>query len=442
MRKGNDAEPAESGSGTTRLWAALSDIQQWVKANPELELALVICSVHPDAAFFRLSPESSQRLRNDISGRLHSLLRANDSLYATGHWEWLIVMPAMRSSATVTMATLKIDQVLRHQDLSIDGIRLNLPVFCGASLFPEDGDDPLYLLQSARIACLHAQRNGSSGAFYESSMEELDQRMKEFDVELRSALSGDSSLQLVLQPQVDAKTEQCVGAEALVRWQRRDGEKVPPGELLAAIDRLGLRASFNRWLFVSASRICADLDKAGISIRLSINISANDLLDPELLDLILQSLEVWQVAPERLLLEITETSMVQEDESVTGVLKRCRELGIGLSIDDFGTGFSGMSHLKQLPVEEVKIDQSFVRNLVHSRRDHEIVESIIRLSHRLKITVVAEGIEDRETASLLAQLGCDILQGYLFSEPVPFELFCAWHRRSIADATETARQTR
>lgn len=422
--------PDTPGSGLPRLWMALADIPQLAKSKPGTELGTVICAVRPDAAFFRLSPESAQRLRQEISHRLEELLRADDRLYATESWEWLIVMPGLRSSATLTMAMFKIEETLSHRDLSVDGIHLRLPVWCGASIFPDDGEDPLYVVQSARIACLHAERHETRGALYDPQMEELDQRLKEFDVELKSAFTAESALQLFLQPQICARTGRCVGAEALLRWRRGNGEWVPPPELLAAIDRLGFRPKFNRWLFLAAARICDTLLRADISIRLSINVSANDLLDHDVPEMILQAMDTWRVPPQMLRLEITETNMVQEGQSVADVLKHFRHLGIGLSIDDFGTGFSGMSRLKNLPVDEIKIDQSFIRNVTRSRRDMDITESIIRLAHRLKIAVVAEGVEDPETASLLAQMECNWLQGYLFSHPVPLEQFCAWFREA------------
>ena len=411
-----------------RLSAALSDIALLEKEKHGCEIGLLICTVHPDTAFFRLSPESSLRLWQEISNRLSGLLRHDDRLYEAGHWEWLIVMPCLRSSASLTMGMIRIEEALRQNQLTIDGIRLHLRVSCGASIFSNAGEDALYGIQSARIACLHAERNETWSALFDPQMEELDQRLKDFDGELKLAFLGESALQLFLQPQVDAKTWQCVGAEALLRWRRENGEWVPPMELIAAIDRLGLRQKFSRWLFLAAARICNRLTQEGWALRLSINVSANVLLDREAPDMLLLSMETWNVEPKQLRMEITETSMVQENECVADVLKRFRQLGITFSIDDFGTGFSGMSYLKNLQVDEVKIDQSFVNNMVHSRRDRDITESIIRLAHRLKLTVVAEGVENQETANLLTQLDCDLLQGYLFARPIPLDQFCAWYR--------------
>jgi EAL domain-containing protein (putative c-di-GMP-specific phosphodiesterase class I) len=168
---------------------------------------------------------------------------------------------------------------------------------------------------------------------------------------------------------------------------------------------------------------------------LSVTLSANDLLDPEVPDLLAQALDTWNVDPSAIQLEITETSVVKDADSVSDVLLRLRQLGVSLSIDDFGTGFSGMSNLQILPVQEVKVDQSFIRNIVDSKRDQEITESIIRLAHRLELQVVAEGVETRAAADLLAAMGCEWLQGFLYAPALPLEQFIAWYQTHEAANT-------
>ena len=410
------------------LPAALSEISLLAHGSDDASLGVITFVVHPDTAFYRLSPESALRLRQEVTHRLVEQLREVDSLYSISSWEWLIVLPGLRSSATLTMAMLKLRHLFDERRLCVDGITLRLPVSCGAAIHPDDGEDALHLVQSARIAGLHAVRNGEVSALYDYSMEELDDRLKDFDHELRTAFSADSGLQLYLQPQVEAKSGRCAGAEALLRWCRANGEWVSPPELLAAIERLGLRHRFNRWLFLAAAQISHRLTSSGVDVFLSINLSANDLLDPEVPGLLGQALSTWSVAPTAIRLEITETSMVQDVDSVMDVLGRLRELGASLSIDDFGTGFSGMSNLKNLPVQEVKVDQSFVRNIVESKRDQEITGSIIRLSHRLGLQVVAEGVESIAAAQLLTAMGCEWLQGFLFSPALPVERFIDWYQ--------------
>ena len=415
------------------LPTALSEIPVLNHRQDDASLGVIAFIIHPDVAFYRLSPESALRLREAITHRLNEQLRETDRLYSISSWEWLIVLPGLRSSATLTMAMLKLCSLFDEHALTVDGIALHLPVSCGAAIYPDDGEDALYVVQSARIAGLHAERSGAGSALYEPGMEDLDDRLKHFDHELRAAFSGDCGLQLYLQPQIEAKSGRCLGAEALLRWCRANGEWVPPPVLLAAIERLGLRHRFNRWLFLAAAQICHKLALAGVDIRLSINLSANDLLDSEMPDLLTQALDTWNVAPTAIRLEITETSMVQDTDSVIDVLLRLRQLDVSLSIDDFGTGYSGMSNLKTVPVQEVKVDQSFILNLVESKHDQEITESIIGLSHRLGLQVVAEGVETPEAAQLLETMGCEWLQGFLFSPAMPLEQFVFWcNERALA----------
>lgn len=415
------------------LATALSEIPILHHGQEDGCVGVVTFVVHPDAAFYRLSPESALRLREEITHRLNEQLRESDRLYGMNNWEWLIVLPGLRSSATLTMAMIRLCGLFGEHGLVVDGIVLHLSVSSGAAIYPDESEDALYVVQSARIAALHAERSASGSALYEPAMEGLDEHLKAFDRELRMAFAGDCSLQLYLQPQIEARSGRCLGAEALLRWCRANGEWVAPPVLLAAIERLGLRHRFNRWLFLAAAQSCHKLALAGIAIRVSINLSAHDLLDPEMPDLLMQALGTWNVAPAAIRLEITETSMVQDTESVIEVLLRLRELDVSLSIDDFGTGYSGMSNLKIVPVQEIKVDQSFILNLAESKRDQEITESIIRLAHRLGLQVVAEGVETPEAAQLLAKMGCEWLQGFLFSPAMPLEQFVFWCRERAVE---------
>jgi diguanylate cyclase len=410
------------------LPAALYEIPILASRPDDTTLGVIVFILHPDAASHRLSPESSSRAHQDVTFRLRQQLREGDRLYSVGPSEWLIVVPGLRSSATLTLAMLKLQRLFDVQVLTVDGIVLRPSICCGAAIRPEGGEEALHLVQSARIAALHAQARGDASALYDPDMEEFDDRLKDIERELRIAFSGDSGLQLYLQPQIETLSSRCVGAEGLLRWRRTNGEWISPPEVLAAIERLGLRQHFNRWLFLAAGQICHKLNASDIDIRLSINLSANDLLDTEMPDLLGQALKIWHVTPHSIRLEITETSMVRDTEGVIDVLRRLRELGASLSIDDFGTGYSSMSYLKTLPVQEVKVDQSFVRNIVNSKHDQEIAGSIISLSHRLGLQVVAEGVETRESAELMAAMGCEYLQGFLFSRALPFEQFVAWYK--------------
>jgi diguanylate cyclase len=406
---------------------ALSDIATLTRASGDALFGVIAFAVSVDPTLIRLPPESTQRLRVEITHCLSSRLRATDNLYAIGIWEWLAVLPEMRSSAVLTLAMLRLRRVFEEQALTVDGMVLSLRTACGAALHPDDGDDALHLIQSARIACLQANQLDQGSLFYNRNMENTGESLQILDRELSTAFNTGNGLELYLQPQIDVASQHCVSAEALLRWQRNNGEWVAPPSVLMAIERQGLRHRFNRWLFQRASEICGKLAEADIHITLSINLSANDLHDPEIPDLLQQALATWDIKPSSVQVEITETVMVEETKGVLEVLQRIRELGINLSIDDFGTGFSGMSYLKNLPVQEVKIDQMFIRQIAHSPKDREIADSIIQLAHRLGMDVVAEGVETVEAATIVSEMGCNRLQGWLFSKALALSDFIDWH---------------
>jgi EAL domain-containing protein (putative c-di-GMP-specific phosphodiesterase class I) len=187
-----------------------------------------------------------------------------------------------------------------------------------------------------------------------------------------------------------------------------------------------LRIEFTRWLLQQAMQVQSHLRAEGVNVLLSVNLAAHDLLNDELPDLIAQTLTTWELAPECLLFELTETLMIEDTDQVMGVLLRLRKMGFHLSVDDFGTGYASMSYLQRLPVQEVKIDQSFVRYAESSERDREIIASLVQLAHRLDMLVVAEGIETAETAAIVAKLGCDRGQGYLYGKGMPVDEFIPW----------------
>ena len=426
FRRSDHSDPT---TGLSRLTVAVADIPTLMREQEGSGLLGIIAFAVPAApALYRLTPEAARQLRIDVSQRLAGLLRPQDRLYTISHWEWLVVLPRVVSVAAVTLAMMKLRAGFGELPPTTDGTTLLCPVSCGAALYPDDGSDALHLIQSARIACLQAATGGGGLASYDPSMDETDPSLLALHRELRDALSGGPGLALHLQPQVDLDSDRCFGAEALLRWQRGNGEWVPPYHTLAAVERLGLRQTFNRWLLQHAMQIQVDLAAAGVDIVLSLNLSANDLLDPELPDVIGQALATWELPPAGFLLEITETMMVEETRQVMDVLDRLRALGLALAIDDFGTGYAGMSYLQRLPVQEVKIDQSFVREGVRCDRNREIMASIIQLAGRLQLKVIAEGVETEEMCRVVRDLGCHRGQGFLFAPALPAETFVTWWR--------------
>ena len=422
-------------TGLPLLARALADIPTLAKANPDGSImGIASILIAPSPALYRLTQMATQQLRQTASDRLKGVLRPQDRVYSLGQWEWLILLPELLSPAPLTLAMLRLHGVLHEAFETLDGDTLVFDSHCGGALWPNDGDDPIHLTQSARIARLHAEAEGNGIEVYHQNMENRGGPAAQRFPLLAQALAGNAAQlpRLHLQPQVDLETGACIGAEALLRWPLSNGEFATPYHVIAAIEKQGLRHTFARWLFNQSMQILNTLNQANIPISLSVNLSAHDLLDVELPDLLAQTLSTWEVPAERLLLEITETTMVEESRQVEEVLRGLRQLGVALAIDDFGTGYAGMSYLQRLPIEEVKIDQCFVRQVCTSERNREIVASVTQLAHRLQLRVVAEGVEDEATATLLCELGCRHAQGFLYARALPLDDFIAWYRERPA----------
>lgn len=419
-------------TGLPRYASALVEIPHLARQQAtDRVMGVVSFAVRPSPGLYRLRPEAAQRLRASISAQLGELVKAKDRLYSIAHWEWLAILPDLPSSAPVQLFMLHLRNRFASPLASVDGT-ISLQTDCGGAIWPDDGTDALHLIQSARIARLATVGEGREPTLYENGMEETEAGQQSLLADLKAALAGGQGLSLFLQPQVTLRDGACPSCEALLRWQRPNGEWVPPPQTLSAIEHLGLRSTFCRWLLQRAIQTRRQLLAAGIDITLAINLSASDLLDTELPDLIAQSLATWDVPAASLLLELTETAMVEQTTQVMDTLQTLRGMGLRLSIDDFGTGYAGMSYLQRLPVEEVKIDRCFITQIAESERDREIVRAVVRLAHRLKMRVIAEGVETEGAASTVAKLRCDRAQGYLYAKPLPAAGFIAWWQESQA----------
>jgi EAL domain-containing protein (putative c-di-GMP-specific phosphodiesterase class I) len=243
--------------------------------------------------------------------------------------------------------------------------------------------------------------------------------------ELGAAIEN-KALELHYQPKVSASTGQFVGAEALLRWTNAKGESVPPDVFIPVAVDIGMMKPLTRFLLTTALRQAAEWPDTDKRRNISVNLEAQSVKDSDITDVISSSLSIWGDDNCDLTLEITEGALVEDSPSNFQCLNKIRSMGVGISIDDFGTGYSSLSYFKNIPATELKIDKSFVSNMLKSDQDRYLVEAIIWLAHRFGLKVVAEGVERDEELKLLVELECDTIQGYLFSKPLPHEEFCRW----------------
>jgi EAL domain-containing protein (putative c-di-GMP-specific phosphodiesterase class I) len=283
----------------------------------------------------------------------------------------------------------------------------------------------MLLLARAELA-MHAAKRGQSGCeVYAPSMDAASQESLSLLSELRHAIDA-GELRLFLQPKVDLHGQKIAGAEALVRWQHPTRGLVPPMEFIPFAEQTGFIRQITAWVLHASAQAWMGLQRDGLALPISVNLSTRDLMDQDLPIKVADL--VAGVPPPALCLEITESAIMDDPQRALQTLEQLHALGFKLSIDDFGTGYSSLAYLKQLSVDELKIDRSFVMNMERDIDDAKIVRSTIELAHNLGLTVVAEGLETAKQWTLLQTLGCDQGQGYFLSRPMPAEKFTDWLR--------------
>jgi diguanylate cyclase len=310
--------------------------------------------------------------------------------------------------------------------LDLENITLILkPYIGGASTFnPETNAVSLY--EHARLALHQAMTQDKQMQIYEQTIGATFTDNHLLEEAILEALQN-NELSTYLQPIVTLKNEACETAEILLRWVTKDWPYIPPNRIVDTIYKKGFGKVFIRWLINSACQRSADLlFNHHRTILLTINISVNDLLDQDLPEMISQAIELWEIPAKNIVFEITETDLLTDESEILPALNAIKAQGCQIALDDFGTGNSSMSRLREMPVDYVKIDQMFVRNILNSKHDLEIVKQVIQLAHGLDKGVVCEGVEDIGTVELLNSLGCEKIQGYYYSKPLNFEDFIIW----------------
>jgi diguanylate cyclase (GGDEF)-like protein len=311
--------------------------------------------------------------------------------------------------------------------MMVDGVSLMIDVGLGLSIFPGDADHPDAMLQHAYTA-LHVSKARQKGMEqYRSEMEGYTLPSVMLKAEIRQSIAENTFL-LTFQPKVNRRN-QVKEAEVLLRWRHPQKGELQPDEFIPFVEKSKMNHELLAWLLRQTIWQASVWMESGIDIALAVNLSALDLGDAELPTMIKRLLEEHSVPPERLKLEITESAVMEDQDQALTVLDAIAELGVGLSIDDFGTGFSSLSYLSRLPVHELKLDQSFVRTMLADERNALIVQAIVDLAHQLELKVVAEGIEDKHIMKAIRHTGCDMLQGYYISRPMEAGPFETWYRR-------------
>jgi EAL domain-containing protein (putative c-di-GMP-specific phosphodiesterase class I) len=297
-------------------------------------------------------------------------------------------------------------------------------VTAGLSLYPDHATDAAELLQCAAVARNNASHHVAIVGSYEPGQEERSLQLIRIVGDFPEALRNEE-LELEFQPKIDCRTNELVGAEALVRWQHPSLGRLPPDLFIEAVEQAGSIAHLTRYVLKKAMAECAAWRKSGVDISIAVNISVDDLVDEYLPYFLLEVTSKHELRPSDVTLEVTESAIMHNVQMSLSVVSCMRELGFCVAIDDFGTGQAALSQLKRLPVDELKIDKSFVLNM-SNRRDEAIVRTSIELAHQFGLRVVAEGVETPEVLVRLRELGCEYAQGFHVSKPLASAAFLEW----------------
>ncbi|MDP9497200.1 MAG: EAL domain-containing protein [Actinomycetota bacterium] len=360
-----------------------------------------------------------------VAARLRAVLRESDPVVRLGGDEFAVLVPAVEDEAAAVAVGQRVLAAL-HEPFLVDGVTLHTEGSVGVALAPEHGKTPDALLRSADVAMYEAKDHGVAVVVYDPLRDDNTPSRLALLGDLRRALQTDDELVLHYQPKVGLGGSAVCGAEALVRWQHPERGLVPPAAFLPAAEGTGLILPLTLHTLRCAIRQAWAWQDEGRPVQVAVNLSPRCLLEPDLPETVV-GLLAEQALPARLLrLEITESSVMTDPDRALSALTTLRAAGIALSIDDFGTGYSSMSYLKRLPVDELKIDRSFVMDMLADEHDAVLVRSSIDLGHNLGLKVVAEGVEDAGTAHALIALGCDVVQGFHYARPMPADAFAAW----------------
>lgn len=359
----------------------------------------------------------------EVGRRLSGILRNGDTIARLGGDEFAILLPTASEIHGIKIAK-KIASALSHP-FNLDNRQIYTSASTGITVYPQHGTDARILIQHADIAMYQAKNTKSTLAVYDSDKDNHSLQRLGLMADLRKAIKQ-NALEVFYQPQSTIDDNKTIGMEALLRWKHPEYGFIAPEEIILLAEQTGLIHDIAIWTLESAIIQTRQWMDAGIELTVAVNLSAYNLEDDRLINQIKTLLTRAKLPAKHLTLEITENAMMANPDRAIDILTQLNDMGIKISVDDFGTGFSSLGYLKRLPVHELKIDKSFVTDMTNDENDEVIVRSTIDLAHNLGLKVVAEGVETQETWELLQMLHCDIAQGYLISKPVSATEFWAW----------------
>jgi diguanylate cyclase (GGDEF)-like protein/PAS domain S-box-containing protein len=400
-RAEEEAASASSGNGRESLAVMFLSLDRFKKFNDTLGHMV------------------GDQLLKSVAERLSPAINKEDTIARFGSDEFSFLLTGISEATGATSVARRLQAIL-DAPFMVEGHELYVTSSIGIGLYPEDGRDPQELLKSAGAALYRAkQAGGSNYQFYTADMSERALQKLALENQLRWALER-KEFRVHYQPQVSINTGEVTGMEALVRWQHPEHGLISPAEFIPLAEDTGLIAPLGEWVLRTACAQTREWQRSGFEhLHVAVNLSPRQFQQPDLVTMIERLLKETGLNAESLELEVTESSVMKNAETAISTLSELKAMGIKISVDDFGSGYSSLSYLKSLPIDVLKIDQSFVRDMTADPKDAAIVMAIIQLAHSLQLKVIAEGVETEEQLHFLRLLRCDEMQGYLFCRPLP-----------------------
>ena len=365
-----------------------------------------------------------------VSDRLTNCIRETDTVARLGGDEFVILLPSIKEPGDAVSVAQKVVDAIAVPFL-LEGNEVNIGTSIGIGIYPDNGLDRSTLIKNADAAMYHAKENGRNNfQFFSSEMNDKSFEQLALENDLRRAIKNEEFI-LNYQPQIDVLTGKIVGAEALIRWQHPEKGLVPPNNFIALAEKCGLIVPMGEWVIKTACAQNLAWQKEGLPpMLIAVNIAAQQFRQKNFKESLMEIIGDIGLDPHLLELEITESALMENADSVLKTLHSLKEIGFHLSIDDFGTGYSSLSYLKHFPLDKLKIDRSFVIDITEDSNNNAIIETIINMGHNLKLKVIAEGVENAEQLATLKGLMCDEIQGYYFSRPLSPQDFVVFARNN------------
>jgi len=377
-----------------------------------------------------LGHEFGDAVLKEISSRFRKDLREEDTVARLGGDEFVVMLRGLENSEKAVASASAVAEKIIHfitRPIILDEHEIRITTSIGISIYPTDAMNMNTLLRNADSAMYHAKDMGRGNfQFYSEELHAAANYRLEMETKLHRAVEQDE-FELYYQPKLDTKTQTIIGSEALIRWIDEDGNFIEPTKFIAVAEDIGLTTVIGEWALKVACKQAREW-----LLPISVNISARHFHHGSLVEHVKAALHEANLDPQYLEVEITETTTMHNLEKTVSVLESLKEVGIKISIDDFGTGYSSLNYLKHFPVDKLKIDRIFIKNILLLEKDLAIVKSTVSLAHNLGLNVIAEGVELEEQREALEELGCDELQGFLYSQALPAEEFIQYYRKSTS----------